>query len=172
MPTIDAYGRIVLDADEAFAHLYAGANPDDLLVHPDVADALKALSVVWDRPEGVIPCPPPLDVPPEAFHARRAASWTIGEEYQDIDLREYLTALCTSPEAIARVHEEMDIYEARGLEPLLRAMIALVASLRERKIVWGVGRGSSVASFVLYLIGVHKINSLAYGLSVREFLKD
>jgi DNA polymerase III alpha subunit len=43
--------------------------------------------------------------------------------------------------------------------------------MRKENIVWGVGRGSSVASYVLYLIGVHKIDSLYYNLDVEEFLR-
>ena len=54
---------------------------------------------------------------------------------------------------------------------LLNYMIYLVDFMRENKIVWGVGRGSSVASYVLYLIGVHKIDSLYYDLDVAEFLR-
>jgi DNA polymerase III alpha subunit len=47
----------------------------------------------------------------------------------------------------------------------------LVDLMREHNIVWGVGRGSSVSSFVLFLIGIHRINSIYYGLDVEEFLK-
>lgn len=54
---------------------------------------------------------------------------------------------------------------------LLRYMIYLVDYMRENKIVWGVGRGSSVASYVLYLIGIHKINSIHYDLDWKEFLR-
>jgi DNA polymerase III alpha subunit len=43
--------------------------------------------------------------------------------------------------------------------------------MRSNNIVWGVGRGSSVASYVLYLLGVHKVDSIKYGLDIREFLK-
>jgi DNA polymerase III alpha subunit len=47
----------------------------------------------------------------------------------------------------------------------------MVDTFREEKIVWGVGRGSSVASYVLYLLGVHKVDSLKYNLNVDEFLR-
>ena len=38
-------------------------------------------------------------------------------------------------------------------------------------IVWGVGRGSSVSSFVLYLLNVHRIDSIKYNLNWQEFLR-
>jgi DNA polymerase III alpha subunit len=54
---------------------------------------------------------------------------------------------------------------------LLRFLVYIVDVMREQDIVWGVGRGSSVASYVLYLIGVHKIDSLYYDLDIAEFLR-
>jgi DNA polymerase III alpha subunit len=54
---------------------------------------------------------------------------------------------------------------------LLKYLKYLVDTMRTHNIVWGVGRGSSVASFILFLIGIHRINSLHYDLSIDEFLK-
>ena len=63
------------------------------------------------------------------------------------------------------------MYEERGLYPLLKHLLFLVDHFRKNNIVWGVGRGSSVASFVLYLIGIHKVNPLKYDLDIKDFLK-
>ena len=54
---------------------------------------------------------------------------------------------------------------------LLHFMKYLVDTLRKNNVVWGVGRGSSVASYILYLIGVHKVDSIKYNLDINEFLK-
>jgi DNA polymerase III alpha subunit len=43
--------------------------------------------------------------------------------------------------------------------------------MSEHKLIWGVGRGSSVASYVLYKLGVHRIDSLYYDLDPAEFLR-
>ena len=43
--------------------------------------------------------------------------------------------------------------------------------MRLNNVVWGLGRGSSTASYILYLLGVHKIDSLYYDLPIEEFLK-
>jgi DNA polymerase III alpha subunit len=54
---------------------------------------------------------------------------------------------------------------------LLRVLKYTVDTLKTNSIVWGVGRGSSVASYVLFLLGVHKIDSVKYNLDWREFLR-
>ena len=69
------------------------------------------------------------------------------------------------------MNEELAEFERRGMFDLLRYMVYLVDFMRDNNIVWGVGRGSSVASYVLYLIGVHKVDSIQYGLDWREFLR-
>jgi DNA polymerase III alpha subunit len=74
-------------------------------------------------------------------------------------------------EEYKRVCEELDAFKQYDMENLLRYMVYLVDFMRENNIVWGVGRGSSVASYVLYLIGVHRIDSIQYGLDWREFLR-
>ena len=71
-----------------------------------------------------------------------------------------------------RCGEELLLYQERDLFNLLRYMKYLVDTMRKNNIVWGVGRGSSVASYVLYLIGIHRIDSIKYNLDINEFLKE
>jgi DNA polymerase III alpha subunit len=66
---------------------------------------------------------------------------------------------------------ELLLFQERDLFLLLKQLKYIVDTWRKNNIVWGVGRGSSVASYVLYLIGVHKINSIYYDLNIEEFLK-
>jgi DNA polymerase III alpha subunit len=95
--------------------------------------------------------------------------------YKDLNVFKYVLGKAKTPcDEIphqARIWEELREYEARGMLDLLRYMIYLVDFMRENNIVWGVGRGSSVASYVLYLIGVHRIDSIQYDLDWREFLR-
>ena len=79
--------------------------------------------------------------------------------------------LCKDDAELQRAGEELLLYQERNLFDLLRYLRYLVDTMRDNGIVWGVGRGSSVSSFVLYLLGVHKINSLYYDLDPSEFLK-
>ena len=80
--------------------------------------------------------------------------------------------MCTTPEQTDRVSQELKLFIEHGMFDLLFYLKYLVDTMRQNKIVWGVGRGSSVASYVLFLIGVHKIDSLKYNLDIHEFLKE
>lgn len=117
----------------------------------------------------------PLDVDQKTFDGVCQSEWFMPDSYKNIDVLDYLMNLgnfrgCKAHEW-DRVQEELEAFRERGMEDLLRYMIYLVDFMRENGIVWGVGRGSSVASYVLYLIGVHRINSIQYGLDWREFLR-
>lgn len=98
--------------------------------------------------------------------------WNIPDEYKDICVRDYILEnnKLTLAQTV-RVDLELMEFEDRGLNDLLRFLIYFVKILKERNIVYGVGRGSSVASYVLYLIGVHRIDSFKYNLDIKEFLK-
>jgi len=93
------------------------------------------------------------------------------DSYKNMDIYSYVEQMCSTTEEIQRVDEEFMAYEEKKLLDVLRYMVYLVDFMRENNIVWGVGRGSSVASYVLYLIGVHRINSIQYDLDWREFLR-
>jgi DNA polymerase III alpha subunit len=105
------------------------------------------------------------------FHEVNTNVWHIPDKYLDINVREYLIAKCKKQEEIDRVNIELNEFESRGLEVVLNLMIYLVDHFTENNIVWGVGRGSSAASFCLYLIGINRVNSLKYNLDINEFFK-
>ena len=107
----------------------------------------------------------------EEFDRVLQANWRMPKEYKDMDIAEYVLGLCQQDHELQRVAQELLLYQERDLFDLLRYLKYLVDTLRQNNIVWGVGRGSSVASYVLFLIGVHKIDSLYYNLDIEEFLK-
>ena len=113
----------------------------------------------------------PLDVDQKTFDGVCQSEWFMPDEYKKLDIGFWLTQQCKTNEESDRVKEELAQFRVRGMYPLLQYMKYLVDFMRENDIVWGVGRGSSVASYVLYLIGVHRINSIQYDLDWREFLR-
>ena len=113
----------------------------------------------------------PLDVDEKTFDGVCQSEWFMPAEYKALDVQNWVLNKCTTDKEIARASQELIEFKKRDMNNLLRYMINLVDFMRENDIVWGVGRGSSIASYVLYLIGVHKINSIKYDLDWREFLR-
>ena len=98
--------------------------------------------------------------------------WFIPEEYRTMDILDWLYTKCPTPEIRERVVEELRLFAKYDMIPMLKTMKYIVDTLRKNNIIWGVGRGSSVASYVLFLIGVHKIDSIKYKLPIEEFFKE
>ncbi len=116
----------------------------------------------------------PLDVDKKTFDGALQSEWFMPDKYKDINVYEYVLGKAETPcpqHVQDRIWEEMEAYKERDMHNLLRYMIYLVDFMRENNIVWGVGRGSSVASYVLYVIGVHRVNSIQFELDWREFLR-
>jgi DNA polymerase III alpha subunit len=113
----------------------------------------------------------PFELSTAEFDRQNQVQWLMPLKYQELDIAQYVLDLCKIQEEKQRVGEELMLFFGRGMENLLKYLVYLVDTMRNNQIVWGVGRGSSVASYVLYLIGVHKIDSMYYGLEIGEFLK-
>jgi DNA polymerase III alpha subunit len=107
----------------------------------------------------------------EEFDERCRNNWFIPESYKNFDIAKFVLEQCNGEAELQRAGEELLMYQERDMFILLKYLKYLVDTMREHNIIWGVGRGSSVSSFVLFLIGIHRINSLHYDLSITEFLK-
>ena len=88
-----------------------------------------------------------------------------------MDIAKWVLDKCTTQDQLQRVGAELLEFQRRDMMLLLKWMKYFVDTCRTNKVVWGVGRGSSVASYVLYLIGVHRIDSMKYNLDWQEFLR-
>lgn len=108
--------------------------------------------------------------------------WVIPNSFKELDIYDYVieahSHLMEDVDAAElgkrerRLITELMMYEARGLTPILQSMIWVMFEINKRDLVYGVGRGSSVASYVLYVIGVHDVDSFRYGLDIDEFIRD
>ena len=107
----------------------------------------------------------------EEFDKELQSNWHMPQEYKDLDIVVWILDQCKTDVERQRVGQELLLYVDRNLLPMLQYLLYLVHTMRANNIVWGVGRGSSVASYVLFLIGVHKIDSLFYDLPIEEFLR-
>lgn len=107
----------------------------------------------------------------EEFDHRCQNTWYMPEQYRNMDIAEHVLSLCATEAELQRCGQELMLFQERDLFDLLRYLVYLVDIMRKNQLIWGVGRGSSVASFVLYKLGVHRIDSLYYELDPEEFLR-
>jgi len=105
------------------------------------------------------------------FDRKMIANWHMPESYYKINVLQWLLDKCQTDQEKLRVQMEYDLFEKKNFTRVLQFLIYFIDTLRANNIVWGVGRGSSVASFCLFLIGVHKVNPLVYNLDIGEFLR-
>jgi DNA polymerase III alpha subunit len=168
------YGEIVLDETDLCDLVMQGRKLSELeRVTVDTAVDLESLIHVLEDPSALITWTFPADniqsVPD--YDALKQREWHMPEKYKTMDIAEHVLGLCATDAELQRAGHELMLYQERGLFDLLRYLTYLVDVMRDNRVIWGVGRGSSVASYVLYLLGVHRINSMFYDLDVSEFLR-
>jgi DNA polymerase III alpha subunit len=172
----DNYGQIILNTDDAFDALYSGKIKRlDKILFDNTAEIKKFNTAVKENFENINLLKiyqEPSDVDSvELFDEANQCTWFMPKEAVQENLVEMLYGMCTTEEQRKRVDEELTLFIQHGMFDLLFYLKYLIDTMREHKIVWGVGRGSSVASYVLYLLGIHKIDSIKYKLDIKEFLK-
>lgn len=111
-----------------------------------------------------------IDRSVEEYHKNLQSKWKMPKEYLDLDIAKYLLDLCDNDNELQRMGEELLLFQEFDLFNLLRYLKYLVDTLSSNNVLLGVGRGSSVASFALYKLKVHRIDSLYYELDIHEFL--
>jgi DNA polymerase III alpha subunit len=147
----------------------------DSLRHVVIDDSINLEELIKhvERPESLLtwkfPYNSSTSVP--EFHASQQLMWHMPEEYKTLDIAQHVLSLCKNEAELQRCGAELLLYQERNLFDLLRYLTYLVNVMTENKVIWGVGRGSSVASYVLYLLGIHRIDSMYYNLDIAEFLR-
>ena len=124
--------------------------------------------IVWSTSK-ILKDPAFMDMPSLVIEGKD--KWLMSKEYLELDVELFVLAKCKTDEERERAAMELSMYKERDLYHVLQWIIMIVDLMRKQDIVWGVGRGSSVASYVLYLIGIHKIDSIKYELEIEEFLR-
>lgn len=112
----------------------------------------------------------PMLVDVKEFDQLLQSEWFMPNEVKNFDIESHIISI-TPVGCEQRVQEELAAFKQHGYLNLLKFLHYLVQTMRSSNMLWGVGRGSSVASYVLYLLGVHRIDSIQYGLDWREFLR-
>jgi len=167
---VDEYGRVALEEDDIIDIMMTDPTrmPKTAMVKDVDLSAIRELvDEIYDFQQYN-----KLDITVPEFDARNQVNWLMPTEYKDMDIAKWILEQCETEPELQRVGEELLIFQERDLFDLLRYLKYLVDTMRANGVIWGVGRGSSVASYVLYLIGIHRVNSMYYDLSIGEFLRD
>lgn len=165
----DIYGQLILSEND-LCDLYM-RDPTRTLkkAYTESNISLDEILYIESKPDLIEYIDPKMSI--EDFDNNNQSNWYMPKEYKDLDIAKFVLDQCTSEAELQRAGEELILFQERNMFVLLQYLKYLVDTMRKHNIVWGVGRGSSVASFVLFLLGVHRINSLYYDLSIDEFIK-
>ena len=170
---IDEYGAVFLSTDELFDAIYTGKIKSfkNIYLDQQVVDQFNTAKDLnrdnFEYLEKYIKS----NISLKQFDTNLQDDWFMPNECKSFNIVEHLFSLCNTDEENNRVEEELKLFAQYEMIELLCYLKYLVDTMRKHNIVWGVGRGSSVASYCLYLLGVHKIDSIKYDLDIREFLK-
>lgn len=166
----DQYGQIIYDEDDLCNMVMQGHDLNDF-------DGLVVDGQLLENAATILDNVPTLlkynltTVSVKEFDRERQDTWFMPVKYKQLDIAEYVLNLCKSDAELQRCGQELMLFQERNLFDLLRYLVFLVDLMRDNNVIWGVGRGSSVASYVLYKLGVHRIDSLYYELDPAEFLR-
>lgn len=165
---LDKFNNPIFNSGDLFEATYQGHSHlfSRLMVDED-ADILSLESMVDIR----FLRPPDTSISIETYDDNIQSTWLTPPEYHTLNIKEILLSKCNNQAEINRVLEEFVEFDRRNLIGLLQWLQYFVDTCRKHDICWGVGRGSSTASYVLFLIGVHKIDSILYELDWKEFLR-
>ena len=166
---LDKYSNPIFNEQDLFEALYKGQalKPYMFVENTDETKKLQA-QVGFNFSD---PYPDDLDISVAGYDHACQNNWFMPEEYKTFDIEKWLYDQCNSQISTVRASQELEAYIARNMLDLLRWLKYFVDTCSKEGVVWGVGRGSSVASYVLYLIGVHSIDSIKYNLDWQEFLR-
>lgn len=172
--TKNKFGEIILDQQDLSDLVMQGHdvwNMNRVTVDPSVN--IEQLIYVVQEPHNLITWtfPESSDISVPDWDALNQQQWIMPDEYKDLDIAAHVLSLCDNQEQLQRCGQELLLFQERGLFDLLKYLKYLVDVMTENRVIWGVGRGSSVASYVLYKLRVHRIDSIYYDLDISEFLR-
>jgi DNA polymerase III alpha subunit len=164
---LDKYSNPIFDEQDLFEALYKGYqfSVNDTLLVDKRTDDIKALETQLGF-KFLEPFETYFDV--AEYDAACQSVWNMPDSYKNMDIEEWIYNLGGDN---VRVKEELEAFKERNMLDLLRWLKYFVDTCEKEGIVWGLGRGSSVASYVLFLLGVHSIDSIKYNLDWQEFLR-
>jgi DNA polymerase III alpha subunit len=160
-------GTVICDDSAIIQMLYQDINIDDCSVHQTFDVDLYNQTLKF------------LDQPYTALDIRTSEKygdmiwenfWLTPDEYYSMDIDTWCLNKCNTDLEKQRVTKELELYRKNNMISMLCHLVFLVDHWRANNVLWGVGRGSSINSFVLFLIGINRINPMTWDLEIEDFL--
>ena len=166
------YGEPIVNCNDLMELVYQGYDVNKVKVNDDRVEKyntiIEELALDWPSLQKLTD----IDITVEDYDRALQSDWYMPDEYKQMNVEDHIRSLAKTQEEKIRVEEELILYRKYNVLNVLKFLVYLIETMRDNNIVWGVGRGSSVSSYVLYLLGVHKVDSIKYGLDITDFLKD
>ena len=165
---LDQFSNPIFNEHDIFEALYKGQTlSPDMIV--ESSSEVKNLETQLEF-SFIPPYPEDFDIALSEYDSALQSNWNMPDNYKNMDIEQFVL-LSAPAENYARVVEELNAFKERNMTDVLRWLKYFVDTCEKEGVVWGLGRGSSVASYVLYLIGVHNVDSVKYNLDWQEFLR-
>lgn len=107
-------------------------------------------------------------------------TWNLPEKYINLNIESLLEICleqdiknCSESEQLIRSKryiQEINIFKSKELFPVLHVIHYVIDTFKLNNVVWGIGRGSCVSSYILYLLEVHDVDPITYELNIADFL--
>lgn len=168
-------GVSIVHPDSVPSALSRGLRPSDLRVTELNEDVQSFNTNVVEADQLRLAADEPIAIPME---------WQLPDSYKNLDVQERvfdeffkrLPSLKYSAEqediAVRRLADEVNEVETRGMMDFMRTIVYVLDTFRSKDIVWGVGRGSSCACYILFVLGLHVVDCVRYEVPMNEFFHD
>ena len=103
--------------------------------------------------------------------------WNIPQEYKELDINVAIIqglvdkSLDDNGKYLGRLDQELGLMRSRQMEDFFKCLIYIRDTLRKNDLFWGVGRGSSCASLILFLLDINKVDPVKFDIDPQEFYK-
>jgi len=103
--------------------------------------------------------------------------WSIPKKYLNLDIEKFTTekfvglGFAGNTTYEERLIWELEQMREQEMYPFVRCLIYVIDEFRKHEILWGVGRGSSCSSLVMFVLGINRVDPIKYNIDPKEFFK-
>ena len=161
-------GTISVDPEKVISYIYKLQNGDvSKLFVNEMTEEIKSYNLLSDHKITV-----------KESCDMRPLNWVLPDSYKYLDLDDYLLNLVDRIEKdelyekrVLRLSSEIWVFKEAKLDDVLKALIYVIDEMKKKNVVWGVGRGSSCSSYLLYWLGLHEVDVVKYDVDIEDFIK-